>query len=166
MIQRKVCLLGAHAVGKTSLVQRSVRGVFDERYLTTIGVRVDRLTLDAMTPPCTLVLWDLHGEDRFQQVEQSYLRGAQGVVFAFDPSRPATLDVVVALEARLAPLVGALPRVVVATKADLAATWAIDRGDFPERLGARLAAAPLHVTSAKTGEGVEAAFAALARSLA
>lgn len=166
MIQRKVCLLGAHAVGKTSLVQRSVRGVFDERYLTTVGVRVDRLTLDALTPAVTLVVWDLHGEDRFQQVEQSYLRGAHGLVFAFDPTRPATLDALLALEARLAPVIGELPRVVVATKADLASAWALDRGDFAARLGARLAAAPLHVTSAKTGEGVEAAFTALARSVA
>jgi small GTP-binding protein len=162
MIQRKVCLLGAHAVGKTSLAQRSVRGVFDERYLTTVGVRVDRLTIDGRT----LVLWDLHGEDRFKQVEPSYLRGAHGLVFAFDPTRPATLDALVALEARLAPLIDALPRVVVATKADLAPAWAVEREGFAARLGARLASAPIHVTSAKTGEGVEAAFSALAQGLA
>ncbi len=42
MIQKKVALLGAPVVGKTSLVRRFVDSLFDEKYLTTIGVKVDK----------------------------------------------------------------------------------------------------------------------------
>ena len=33
-IQKKICLLGDFAVGKTSLVRRFVEGVFEDKYLT------------------------------------------------------------------------------------------------------------------------------------
>ena len=38
---RKVCLLGDFGVGKTSLVARYVRNTFSDKYLTTVGVKVD-----------------------------------------------------------------------------------------------------------------------------
>ena len=41
MISRKVCMLGGFAVGKTSLVSRFVHSIFSEKYLTTIGVKID-----------------------------------------------------------------------------------------------------------------------------
>ena len=42
MIQKKICMLGATGVGKTSLVSRYVLSVFSDKYLTTIGVKIDR----------------------------------------------------------------------------------------------------------------------------
>ncbi len=40
--QKKICLLGDFAVGKSSLVRRYVEGIFDEKYFTTVGVVVSR----------------------------------------------------------------------------------------------------------------------------
>ena len=42
MIQKKVCMLGAYAVGKTSLVSRFVKSLFSDKYHTTVGVKVDK----------------------------------------------------------------------------------------------------------------------------
>ena len=42
MIQKKIVLLGATGVGKTSLVRRFVQSAFDEKYLTTLGVKAFR----------------------------------------------------------------------------------------------------------------------------
>jgi hypothetical protein len=45
MIQKKVCMLGGFAVGKTSLVARFVSSIFSDKYLTTVGVKIDKKTL-------------------------------------------------------------------------------------------------------------------------
>ena len=41
MRQFKVCMLGAFAVGKTSLVARFSAGIFSDQYQTTVGVKID-----------------------------------------------------------------------------------------------------------------------------
>lgn len=88
MIQKKVCMLGAFAVGKTSLVERYVKSIFSEKYQTTVGVKIDKREVLVGATTVKLVLWDLHGEDRFQAVQASYLRGASGVLLVVDPTRP------------------------------------------------------------------------------
>ncbi|HPY42526.1 MAG TPA: GTP-binding protein, partial [Thiolinea sp.] len=42
MLQKKVCLLGAFSVGKTSLIQRYVNQIFSDKYLTSVGVKIDK----------------------------------------------------------------------------------------------------------------------------
>ena len=63
MISRKVCLLGAFAVGKTSLVRRFVHEVFDERYQTTLGVRIDTKVVPIQGGDVKFIIWDLEGAD-------------------------------------------------------------------------------------------------------
>ncbi len=79
MISKKVCLLGGFAVGKTSLVARFVHGVFSEKYLTTIGVKIDKRSMTVDDDELDLVIWDIYGEDDYQRVRMSYLRGASGL---------------------------------------------------------------------------------------
>ena len=75
MIQKKICLLGGFAVGKTSLIRRFVTGMFSELYHTTIGVTIEKKTLLVGDQDVTLMIWDLYGEDDFQNMRESYLRG-------------------------------------------------------------------------------------------
>ena len=66
MIQKKVALLGAPGVGKTSLVRRFVESLFDESYLRTIGVKIDKKRVSVGGQDVTLMLWDVAGaEERF-----------------------------------------------------------------------------------------------------
>ena len=41
MMQKKICVLGGFAVGKTSLVARFVSSIFSDKYLSTVGVKID-----------------------------------------------------------------------------------------------------------------------------
>ena len=70
MLQKKVCMLGSFSVGKTSMVRRYVESMFDEKYHTTIGVKVDKKIVRAGGRTLTLILWDIHGEDIFQKMSK------------------------------------------------------------------------------------------------
>ena len=156
MIQRKVCLIGVPAVGKTSLARRFVEGTFSEAYLTTIGVHISRRVVDPdAAEPVTLVVWDLNGDDAFAPLQSRYVRGAAGVLLVADGTRPATLARALELHARLEAELGALPAVVCLNKRDLPG-WSL-RADAPE-----LAGYAVVETSAADGRGVEHAFARLA----
>lgn len=162
MIQKKVCMLGSFAVGKTSLVRRFVEGRYDDRYLTTVGVKIDRRDVDVDGREVRLVLWDIHGEDDLQKVRSSYLRGAAGCLLVVDGTRAATLDTALALRERARQGEGDPRCVLLLNKADLAAEWEISREEVMARVPADC---PVFDTSALTGEGVQVAFDLLARRL-
>jgi small GTP-binding protein len=158
MLQKKVCMLGSFSVGKTSLVRRLVESIFSEQYHTTIGVKVDKKIVRAEGRDVTLVLWDIHGEDAFQKVQISYLRGMSGYLLVADGTRRQTLEDALALATRVTETMGKIPAVLVLNKRDLIAQWEIE----PDR-ETRLAADGWSVfrSSAKTGESVEQVFSQL-----
>jgi GTPase SAR1 family protein len=47
MIQKKICMLGSFAVGKTSLVRRFVHSLYSDKYHTTIGVKIEKKVVTA-----------------------------------------------------------------------------------------------------------------------
>jgi small GTP-binding protein len=160
--QRKICLLGAFAVGKTSLVRRFVEGIFRDRYTTTIGVRMYRKQVEAGARPLNLIIWDVAGEDEFQQVNANYLRGASGYLLVADGTRRATIETARLIRQRMDEKVGAVPFVFVVNKSDLTEEWEIDQATLDElaRDGWQIIR-----SSARSGDGVEEAFAALAARL-
>jgi small GTP-binding protein len=163
MLQKKICLLGAFGVGKTSLVRRFVDTIFSDAYLTTVGVKIDKKLLTIGTEQMALILWDIAGEDAVAAVRVSYLRGAAGYLLVVDGTRPETLDTAVSIQARVNAEVGAVPFIALLNKADLLEDWAIpvERIDVLEAAGWTF-----RRTSAKTGVGVEEAFQELAARLA
>jgi small GTP-binding protein len=158
-LQKKVCMLGGFSVGKTSLVKRYVDSVFSETYLTTVGVKIDKKTVDLSDRIVNLILWDLAGEDDIASLRMSYLRGTAGYVLVADGTRPSTLEVALSLRQRVESDFGPLPFVMLLNKNDLREQWAI--GD-EEVEGLRQNGWWVQSTSARTGEGVEEAFRTLA----
>jgi small GTP-binding protein len=162
MIQKKICMLGAPAVGKTSLVTRFVQSIFSEKYLTTVGVKIDKKTVDVSGTEVTLVLWDLAGESDFQHLELSYLRGASGYLLVADGTRRKTLDTAVELQTRVSAALGSVPFVFVINKADLTEEWEIAEGRLSEL---RSAGWTIRSSSAKDGTGVDEIFSELAQMM-
>lgn len=163
MLQKKICMLGGSGVGKTSLVSRFVSSIFSDKYLTTVGVKIDKKTVPLGSEEMMLMLWDIYGEDEFQTVRESYLRGASGYLLVADGTRHATLDTAATLQKKAQAVVGRVPFLLLLNKADLGAEWEID-----DRALWKLAERgwPVLRTSAKTGAGVDDAFVKLAREMA
>jgi small GTP-binding protein len=158
MMQKKICMLGPFAVGKTSLVTRFVDTIFSETYHTTVGVRIEKKALRLGGKEWHLIIWDLAGEDEFLQLRPSYLRGSSGYVLVADGTRRATLDAAVKVQQRVRDIIGDVPFVLLLNKSDLADEW-----EVAEQTIAALAQRgwPWLKASAKTGVGVEEAFLTL-----
>jgi small GTP-binding protein len=161
-IQKKICMIGAYAVGKTSLVRRFVESIFDERYQTTIGVKIDRKRVVVRDRDVNLVLWDLAGDDELAQLRVSHLRGASGYILVADGTRNSTLDRAFLLQEWIATELGPAPFVLALNKVDLQEEWRIEEGRT-ERLAQQGWA--VFSTSAKTGQGVEELFLSLAEKV-
>ena len=155
-------MLGAYAVGKTSLVRRYVESLFDERYLITIGVKIDRKKVEVDGRAVQLILWDVAGAEDHFSVPSSYVRGASGILLVVDGTRGNTVEVGLDLIEQIGEDIGRLPFVVAVNKEDLVDEWEVEDSMLEpfRELGA-----PVVRSSALTGEGVEEAFAGLTRLL-
>lgn len=159
MIQKKICMLGGFGVGKTSLVSRFVHSIFSDKYLTTVGVKIEKKSVKLPDQDVDLIVWDLHGEDEFQKLHMSYLRGSSGYLLVVDATRRATLDMALMLHAKAQWAVGQVPVMLAINKVDLESTWELDQTAMDQLK------CPVVKTSAKTGNQVDETFTALARAM-
>ncbi|MFW9769872.1 MAG: Rab family GTPase, partial [Candidatus Thorarchaeota archaeon] len=162
----KTMVIGEGAVGKTTLVNRYVTGVFERDYKTTIGSQF-AVKLTHISPGeseygigIKLQAWDVAGQARFKAVRKMYYSGAAGIILVFDVTRRRSFTEMSKWVEEADESIGArVPMVCVGNKTDLpdravpsdeAKRWAEDRGFLYME------------SSAKTGEGVADMFTVLA----
>lgn len=159
-LARKICLLGDFAVGKTSLVSRFVHNVFSERYLTTVGVKVDTKLIELNAGRgVKLVIWDLAGAANLSTPARAYIQGSHGFLTVCDGTRRATLGAALSLLDSARNQIGDRPSVLMVNKQDLFDQWEVDQDSLDL---AREKCTNVLATSAKTGANVERAFRLLA----
>ena len=156
MIRKKILLLGDFNVGKTSLIRRYIDNAFDDRYLTTIGVKISKKKLTADQTECELIIWDVEGSTPQKKIPESYMLGASGAIFVADCNREDTIH---NLEGHIERFLTINPNaryVIAYNKSDLLTTqqkelFPLDRNGF--------------LTSAKEGENVNRLFSSLAKEI-
>ncbi len=159
MISKKIVLTGCFGVGKTSLFNRFLYQKFSEKYLSTIGVKVDKKVVEIDGRKISLLIWDVAGEVAQEKVPQSYYLGASAVIYVFDLTRPSTyLNMQSDLD-YLGKMLKSVTLKVVGNKVDLVTA---------EQIGMVEAELPHPadcLTSAKTGENVETLFLSIGKEL-
>jgi len=163
-ILKKVVLLGDGAVGKTSLIARYVVNKFDDKYIATIGTKVSRKDIQVIKPNLIInlrmMIWDILGQREYSKIRSASLSGAQGVILVGDLSRPETIKSLQEFWLKeVRDVVGKVPTIFVGNKLDLAAKSSMST-TLIESIGQKLGC-PIMLTSAKTGENVEAIFTTL-----
>ena len=88
----KVCIFGDAGVGKTTLVNRYLTGLFDTNFKITIGADfyLKKLVIDCKE--VTLQIWDFAGEDKFRFLLPSYVAGSGGGIFMYDITRTSSIQ--------------------------------------------------------------------------
>jgi small GTP-binding protein len=162
MLQKKICMVGSFATGKTSLVARFVNSIFSDNYQTTVGVKIDKKVVDIQGKELNLILWDLYGEDEFQKVRMSYLRGSSGYLLVVDGTRHNTLEKAFNLQTRVEETIGKVPFILIINKSDLAEEWEIDELEINQIIQKGWIVIK---ASAKTGWGVEEVFQTIGKKI-
>lgn len=163
IVQKKICMLGTFAVGKTSLVRRFVESIYSDKYHTTVGVKIDKKLVDLdETWKMMMMLWDVEGAESAHELRKSYLRGASGYLLVADGTRKDTLYRALEIQTRAQETLGLVPYIFLVNKSDLVEEWEIQEQEL-----AALVERGWHVikTSAKSGAGVEEAFLTLAKKM-
>jgi len=178
-VLKKVVLLGDSAVGKTSLMNRFIKNMFDDSYISTVGAKVSKkvvnVSLDDVDYAVSFMLWDIIGSEGFKSTQSRHIAGLNGAIIVADLSRPETIK---KLEEYWIPLLeettaGVMPPILfVGNKQDLVDEEAsikaitefkdMDSRVRTENIVQRYdVLEPYVVTSAKTGHGVEEGFGTL-----
>ena len=163
--QKKISLIGDGGVGKTSLVNRFVKGQFDDKYIHTIGTNVKKKTilLNEEKARVTLMVWDLQGQRNDPTLLQQMYR-SEGAMIVCDVTRDETFNNMPEWIALLEKELGwRVPMVFLGNKADLEEQALIGQGQL-QYMASRYGAS-WHLTSAKTGQNVEESFTELARRM-
>ncbi|XP_046944476.1 ras-related protein Rab-36 isoform X5 [Neofelis nebulosa] len=160
----KVVVVGDLYVGKTSLIHRFCKNVFDRDYKATIGVDFEIERFEIAGIPYSLQIWDTAGQEKFKCIASAYYRGAQVIITAFDLTDVQTLEHTRQwLEDALRENEpGSCFVFLVGTKKDLLSGAACEQAEVEAvRLASEMRAEYWSV-SAKTGENVKAFFSRVA----
>lgn len=161
IVQKKVSLLGEFATGKTSLVRRFVYNIFDERYMSTLGVNISRKEIGfADLKRIHMLIWDLSGNEKFDGARSDYIRGTSGALLVCDLTRAETVSKLSYFKNYLYEFCPNIPAILIGNKADLIP----DGYKTVQQLEtiAKECNFPYKITSAKKGIEVDSAFIDLA----
>lgn len=170
VIAKKICLVGDFAVGKTSLIRRFVDRQFSDRYLTTVGMKLSRKTINLQRDgdrdkQVDLLIWDLEGQTQFKGIAPTYLQGSAGGILVGDVTRPETIQSLenhIQLFSRINPK-GSI--IITLNKIDLVSDKKLEKlvEDCQSKDNSQII--NCYLTSAKTGTKVDEMFLELATNI-
>lgn len=156
-MRKKVVIVGHFGVGKTSLTKQFVSNIFSEKYLTTIGVNIEKKVIDTTQGTVNLILWDIAGEEDLDTIKTSYLKGAHAFILVTDLTREITYSKIDHDINYMQGIVGVIPHLVIGNKSDLLSKEQVSNIKSKFKID--------YVSSAKSGENVNAFFSDIAEQL-
>lgn len=123
MFDYKIVLLGDFGTGKTCLINRYVNNIFNEEYVSTIGVDISKKAISSSINnygnTSNIIIWDIEGKTEFKPILSHHLEGSKAFVIVADLTRTNTIK---SLEEHLAlceKIVPNLPICIALNKSDL-----------------------------------------------
>jgi len=164
----KICIFGDGGVGKTTLTERFLTGLFKDDTRLTIGTNFYQKNLLIEQKQIMLQIWDFGGEKQFRKLISKYIIGASGVILMYDITRFSSLK---NIREWMELIEEGLERdrnisiVIVGGKKDLEA-YRVVNPDIVDKLIEQYNFFNHFECSAKSGENVEEIFTTLTNHIA
>jgi small GTP-binding protein len=163
----KIIVLGPGGVGKSSLIRRFVKNEFTFNYKFTIGVEINSNLVEYKKGSfAQLTIWDIGGQDRFKILRRNFYEGTYGALVVFDLSRAQTFPKMKEWISDMNQLIDRkIPIIILGNKSDLIPKIGElllenEPKEYADKIGSYYI-----VTSAKTGDNVQKAFAQLTKMI-
>ncbi len=88
----KIVIIGEPRVGKTSLRRSFLGEKFQTNYLSTIGADFSFKQIETTDGVISSSIWDLAGQEDYENVHPQYYRGAVGAMIVYDVNENQTFD--------------------------------------------------------------------------
>ena len=164
----KVVFFGDGGVGKTTLINRYLTGVFKSDATITIGVDFHVKKIDIDGKRVSLQIWDFAGEERFRFLMPTYVVGASGGIFMFDITRYSSLknfdEWINIFKTSSKARTEQIPIVMVGSKLDIEYKRAVSREEAFE-LAKKNNIKTYIECSSKTGQNINDIFYEIGRSM-
>jgi len=164
----KICLFGDGGVGKTTLANHYLTGIFDETIKMTMGAVIHVKTMEIEGYNIYLQIWDFGGEDLFSVLLPTYSVGAFGGIFMYDITRLISLykceEWITKFKQGLEEDPSKVPIIMAAGKIDLKHQRIVS-DDEVNKYASKFNIKHIIECSSKTGENVELVFETLVRDI-
>ena len=117
----KVILLGNVSSGKTSIVDRYINNIFQEKIRATISPNFAYKLIKKNNIIYRVHFWDIPGQDRSPQITSVFCRDAQGFIFCCDVSVKKSREDIVTWKKSLENIldISDIPLIILENKCDL-----------------------------------------------
>ena len=167
----KLLIIGDSGAGKSAILKRFTDHVFNDSFISTIGVDFSIRTINLDGKTIKLQIWDTAGQERFRTITASYYRGAHGIMIVFDlTNKDSFNNIKIWLSecSKYAP--ENVPLILVGNKADLVTKREVyedDINNFIDQYNADNHEHPIKYieTSAKTAINIEKAFVEISKDV-
>ena len=85
-------IIGESEVGKSCFLMRYFRNVFNDNFLTTVGIDKEARIIKIKDTVYRITLWDTAGQERFRSLPNKYYQNADGVLLLFDVSKKSSFE--------------------------------------------------------------------------
>jgi small GTP-binding protein len=80
----KIIILGKTSVGKSSILNRFIKGTFSEISITTINDFYLDKEIEVRGTPMKLEIWDTAGQEKFRSLVRNYYNGSKAAILVYD----------------------------------------------------------------------------------
>ena len=88
----KIIVIGDAGVGKSNIITKYTRNIFDETMKPTLGVEFIMKKISVKEKAVKLQIWDTAGQEKYRALAKNMYRNAVGVLIVYDVSKRKSFD--------------------------------------------------------------------------